>query len=681
MPGHFPPFLRPQRHFTRSFASNTAHNERRSCNSADTAAKKKSSLDLTQKLEEKLAQYNASQNVFKSWFLELVSWTLSALCMGAIVGICLRINGQSMADHQRAVNCVNVLGKIASAALIVPTSEALGQLKWQWFHSSKAIWDFEIFDKASRGPWGAVLLLYRTKGRSLAALGALLIVLLLGIDTFFQQIIDYPDQWAREKSMSAQIPKVVTYKPVYHPAYQSGIEISSEDKALAVALRSYFFDNGTQPVLFGNGTRPDVPLACPTSSCTWPEYDTLAVCSSCQEVSHLLDVSYLCMNTTIDWSTQWVGTTNDSILPTGTVCGTFLNATTEKPILLTGYVANSTFNMSDEVLLMRTVPLTDFETKMPLYKHGTLSYKDIRYPLLDALIASVPHGYGSTPNYESPTVHECMLSWCVQTLKSTYEWGRYTEETTSTLFETPMPEDPWPWYTFDTALGPFIVYTHDFAFDLADFDDHFANKRTVYTIDNTTTANVMNVFDDIFPAFYTQLPTGDRSLRFKNYPGLAPIIREMEFNPWLAPNNVTEHMERLAKSVTNVMRSSDSKLMVEGEAYSMKSFISVTWEWLIFPFALLLLTIAFLGSTMVKTSKDTSTGVWKTSTMPTLMYGLPGDARDKLTAQATWNSSHSNTKKVRIRMLPNLGWRVSGQSLLRSPLLPVRKDQPPPGWI
>lgn len=666
MPGHFPPTLRPQRLCARAFPSVAHHEESPSFSTADTSAKQKSSLDLTQKLEKKLAGYNGSQNVLKRWLLELASCILSAVCMGAIVAIYLRINGQSMADHQSAINSVNVLGKIASATLIVPTSEALGQLKWHWFHSSKAIWDFEIFDKASRGPWGAALLLYRTKGRSLAALGALLIVLLLAIDTFFQQVTDYSDQWAYEKDMSAQIPKVVSYRPAYHPAYQSGVEISSEDQTLAVALRSFFYDNGTQPVPFGNGTRPDVPLSCPTSSCTWPKYDTLAVCSSCQEVTHLLDVSYLCMDTTIDWSAQWQAPINGSDLPTGTVCGTYLNATTDKPMLLTGYVANSTFNVKGEVLLMRTVPLTDFETKIPLYGHGTLSYKDVRYPVLDALIASVPNGYGSTPDYDSPAVHECMLSWCVQEIESKYEWGRYTENITSRHVEAPRPDDAWPWYTFPADKGTFIVYTQNLSLAPAD-------PTTAYFVGNTTMANIMNIFDDIFPAFFTQSITGDRTLRFKNYPGYAPITREMEFNPWLAPNNVTRHMERLATSLTNVMRSSNSKLMVKGEAYSMKTFMHVRWEWLIFPFALLLLTMAFLGSTMMKTSKDTATGVWKTSVMPTLIYGLPEEARERFTASDSWHSSFGDTKKVRIKLLPNLGWRMSGQTLLKS--------QPPPGWI
>ena len=53
-----------------------------------------------------------------------------------------------------------------------------------------------MFDEATRGPWGAAILLYRTKGRSLASLGAVLILHLLAIDSFFQQTVDLPKRWA-----------------------------------------------------------------------------------------------------------------------------------------------------------------------------------------------------------------------------------------------------------------------------------------------------------------------------------------------------------------------------------------------------------------------------------------------------------------------------------------------------
>jgi hypothetical protein len=117
---------------------------------SDSPASVKGALDFTQRIERKLAEYNASQNVFKRWLFEIVSWLISAICMGAIIGIYIWLKDKPMSRVGQLLTYANILGKVASAALIVPTSEALGQLKWNWFHESKAMWDFEIFDKASR---------------------------------------------------------------------------------------------------------------------------------------------------------------------------------------------------------------------------------------------------------------------------------------------------------------------------------------------------------------------------------------------------------------------------------------------------------------------------------------------------------------------------------------------------
>lgn len=221
----------------------------------------KSSLDFTQRIERKLAKYNASDNVFKRWLFEIISWLVSALCMIAIMLIYVRVKDHPISEQGSFLTWTNVLGKISSAALIVPTSEALGQLKWSWFHNSKAMWDFEIFDKASRGPWGAVMLLYRTKGRSLAALGALLILSLLAIDTFFQQVVDLPEEWTLQ-STAAVAPLTVFYDPDNPPQYQGGYEMAQMDRDMSLTINKFSFSNGTQPVKFGNGTRPDIPLVC-----------------------------------------------------------------------------------------------------------------------------------------------------------------------------------------------------------------------------------------------------------------------------------------------------------------------------------------------------------------------------------------------------------------------------------
>lgn len=246
---------RPFRRFDREIQQE----DWKSTSSRNDMEQERESLDFTQRIERKLAKYNASDNLVKRWLLEIVCWMISAACMGAIIGIYLQVNGRPLARQQKLLTLANALGKTSSAALIVPTSEALGQLKWNWFHNSKAMWDFEIFDKASRGPWGAIMLLYRTRGRSLAALGALLIVLLLAIDTFFQQVVVISDEWTLEGAAGV-LPKTTRYESQTNKAYTGGVEGDVDDRDMFLVVELFGYGNGTQPVPFGNGTRPDIPL-------------------------------------------------------------------------------------------------------------------------------------------------------------------------------------------------------------------------------------------------------------------------------------------------------------------------------------------------------------------------------------------------------------------------------------
>lgn len=116
----------------------------------DSLPNTKSSLDVAQHIERKLAEYNASESAFKRWLFEILCWLVSALARGTIIAIYAYLDGKLMAQASHLLSYANALGKVASAALTVPTSEALGQLKWNWFSKYRTIWDFEIFDKASR---------------------------------------------------------------------------------------------------------------------------------------------------------------------------------------------------------------------------------------------------------------------------------------------------------------------------------------------------------------------------------------------------------------------------------------------------------------------------------------------------------------------------------------------------
>jgi hypothetical protein len=45
------------------------------------SVQQKPSLDLSQRFEKKLVEYNASQNILKRWLFEIISLTISAICM------------------------------------------------------------------------------------------------------------------------------------------------------------------------------------------------------------------------------------------------------------------------------------------------------------------------------------------------------------------------------------------------------------------------------------------------------------------------------------------------------------------------------------------------------------------------------------------------------------------------
>jgi hypothetical protein len=226
-----------------------------------------SSPNLAERIEKRLYQYSISGNIIKRWLLEIVSWVFSAMCMAAVIIVLFILKDDPLTDWTLfdkvglTLNAyISILSKLAGAALLLPVSEALGQLKWSWFQqNSKQMWDFEIFDNASRGPWGSLLLLIRTKGKALAALGAVITLCLMALDPFFQQVVDFPDRWSLEDTISS-IPRTLRYDPGVGDEIREGLPVATSDPDLAHVVEKFAYGNGTQPIPFGNGTRPEIPL-------------------------------------------------------------------------------------------------------------------------------------------------------------------------------------------------------------------------------------------------------------------------------------------------------------------------------------------------------------------------------------------------------------------------------------
>ncbi|KAF2748282.1 hypothetical protein M011DRAFT_400847 [Sporormia fimetaria CBS 119925] len=652
--------------------------------------------NFAQRLEEKIWNYNTSGGFVKRWLLEIISWTLSALCMGAIVTMLLYFKDKPLPKWPLGLTLnayIAVLAKVASIALVLPTTEAIGQLKWSWFTGDpKEMWDFEIFDDASRGPWGAfmlLMLLFRSKGRSFAALGAIIVIFSQALDPFFQQVVSFPERLVRD-ARNSTLTNVVEYTPIKEILFQNGVRMVMEDPETDNVMDRFFFDNGTQPIPFGNGMRPEIPLSCPTSKCTWPKYDTLAVCSSCTDLDASEFLAFDCQTVELDWLFHRNPSPVDPPLPkaNGTVCGYFLNSTSDDPTLMTGYlidVVDSSANFSargwgpNATLISRTLPLVTIPRRRLLFG-GSINYKHVYHRIADVIIVSAPDA-ASVHQNSTPVIQECMLAWCIKTMQSSYDRANYTEEELSRTYAN-AANLPFPLtaevVSDGTDSGTAVVPNYNVNVTI-----HSPETGKAYGVTNDTALASIQSFDLIFPSMTVARNSSDDDADlFFDLSFVSPPRRKLDFNPWVARENYTigGHMERLATALTDAMRSSRSKNYVNGTAFDVEIYVSVQFYWLILPLGLLALSLIFLLSTMIRSSHERDrVGIWKNSAIAALIYGLPDEMQRKITSSVAKGTPRARAKGLRVRMLSKR-WRVSGN--LFSPMPPKpKRNRTPPGWI
>ncbi|KAF2649521.1 hypothetical protein K491DRAFT_610588 [Lophiostoma macrostomum CBS 122681] len=641
--------------------------------------------NVAQRIEQKLWKYSASRNVVKRWLLEIISWVLSAMCMAGIAGMLIYYKDERIPKWPMGLTLnayISILSKIASAALLLPVSEALGQLKWSWFQgdNSKKMWDFEIFDNASRGPWGSLLLLVRTKGKSMAALGAAVTLFALALDPFFQQVVEYPERW-RLQDAKGDIPSAVRYVPYQAGVqFEEGLEAIQLDENMVGVAHQFFYDQGLRPTMFGQGVRADIPLACPDSNCTWSEYETIGFCNECTDAVDNLE--FKCLHQTMDWiqmPEQDPKTELYELYPNGTACGWYLKG--DNPMLMVGYNVDHHTAHAGEILKGRAQPMYDVFTRDVLPGYPS-KLNNSRNPLEHAIIVA-----GGTIEQiklnATPIAHECIVSWCIKSMTSGYLEGSYTENLTSTVTNRTLGPSPWVTFPFfdDTGHQTMTDYTYNENVTVQ------GNSGRVYTIDNNTHVLTLSMFDDIFPSTYTvwnSTNDDDAILRDEWYRNLRVISRNLTYNP-LMHDNITLQFDNLAVAMTNVLRSSPVNTeMIAGPAYAKESFVDVRWAWLSLPLALLTMTFIFLVGTIIRSSTELDTvGVWKTSAIATLLYGLPDDMQAKIAASKDQGTPRAQAKEMKVKWRPKAGWRFSGNTATStSPTSPTsRKTTPPPGFF
>ena len=133
------------------------------------------------------------------WWAEILCAVLGT---ALIIALCIVLNrydgkpsptfGTAFGSALTLNTIIAILGAAAKAALLYPVAECVGQLKWIWFsRKHRPLNDLAIFDRASRGIWGGLEVIWATRMTNIASLSALLMVLGFAFDPFTQQLVSY----------------------------------------------------------------------------------------------------------------------------------------------------------------------------------------------------------------------------------------------------------------------------------------------------------------------------------------------------------------------------------------------------------------------------------------------------------------------------------------------------------
>lgn len=220
-------------------------------------------------------------HILKNWWMEIGACFSIIASLIAIVATLYPHQDRPLPQWPFLVSVntlISIYVVVLKGAILLVTAEDLGQLKWRWFRNARLLGDIVTYDSASRGPLGALQLLWRLRLRHpLSSCGALISVLVLTVDPFAQQIIRYYDCSVPLAGDQAAVPRTNMF---LGGGAHSGAFTETITAPLQAAINAGIFSPG--------GLAPK----CTTGNCSIEqEYGTVGYCSSCKDVTDQLTFS------------------------------------------------------------------------------------------------------------------------------------------------------------------------------------------------------------------------------------------------------------------------------------------------------------------------------------------------------------------------------------------------------
>ncbi|KAH8897278.1 hypothetical protein GQ53DRAFT_837938 [Thozetella sp. PMI_491] len=552
------------------------------------------------------------------------------ICDVVIVTVLAVFDGHALPNLPMDITLNTLLAFLTTctkAAFMVPVGEAVSQWKWNIFASSspaglsgRPLADFQVLDAASRGTWGSWILIRRFKWKHFVSFAAVFSLLSIVTSPITQQMIQYPT-----RSTAIIGDARVSISDAFDVLDQASLEIAISASQSGLS-----------------GQQDSVKAVCSSATCTFPKYNSLALCARVQDISKLLHVTRIPNSNSTDWTgaVHW-----NVVADNGT---TAYNASLPNGVSLSTPVAYSYLS-------------APMDTSISFSNDSDLGFSSVGHLYII---------YSNAGNVSYPRINRTNEApWQFQAVEVLFHMcvNTYSTAVTSGNSSTEIIVSSYSPYPVSGNLGLYNVACNysKFGADAVACDDiHGAARGQSFFRDPSDDAHKFSVDRHLAAILSMELAQGlfatmawdggDGDLAVHTSAEYRSMASSIYGEDW-ALRDVDTQMARLeayyngtAVSVTNRIRTANTANYTSGTAWVDETYVHIRWAWAAFIAAQMLMSYILLAATVAWTYR-LRVAIVKSSALSS-MLAATDSVRAAVGTAANFKEVEGRAKTVLVRL-------------------------------
>ncbi|KAF3002228.1 hypothetical protein E8E14_004282 [Neopestalotiopsis sp. 37M] len=539
------------------------------------------------------------------WAWEISASILSISCIVSIVGVLIHEQNKPLSQWgfgQRYLSpnvVVSFLGTLGKSACLVAVAEIVSQLKWMHYQNSpQKLIDLQLFDDASRGPWGALQLAIRKNMKTfLATCASIIAIACLLIDPFIQSVFNYPSILT---PVQGQNPTILSSQSYGLSSNQTS------DPCGSLGVRTALQGAVLRPIY---GATTEAYLPCSFERCEWPTITTLGVCSNCIDLTDTIqstcdytasiteDYRYYDLDCNYTFPRVKDQSESATLLEAWWTSKYWLDSPSAAT-LNTSIVWNSTTENVLEIPMNSSTPAL------------VSKFAFVQFDLASDWAKNIPDGldtlHNATRTIAGPPVKEagqCTMQLCAKTFETPY-YGNLTASPLTGSQANLVASGISDWSTEILSLN------------VEHKSESSIPKDTIFRISNCDYMSLLAYLQELFSVSVWN--TGDMTVnapRINAVPIAGVALSKVD--------NIPALVGQIADSLTEEIRTSADSFSTNGVGMNSEVFIVIDWVWLALPISVTVLTFALLLVVII-TNHARGVPPWRSSSLALLFHEVVG---------------------------------------------------------